>query len=271
MAFKLEIGQYFEADSPIHALDARVKFCCAFAAMIALFCAATPAQLAAGAAFSVGVVAASRVPVGRVAASVRPLVFFLAFLSLFNLIFVQTGNELLAAGPVRITDGGVWAAILYSVRFGLALMVGSLILLTTTPTELSDGFDAMLAPLARLGLPAHEIAMVFSLMLRFVPTLADEASASPRRTGHARRRLRRGRPRAARPRDRPRDRRASRRRVAARRRALRAHSTPVATRAGKGAPTCASSDFAPATSWPSRQRSPSSRRWPPSARREQGT
>lgn len=177
MAFKLEIGQYFEADSPIHALDARVKFCCAFAAMIALFCAAAPAQLAAGAAFSIGVVAASRVPVGRVAASVKPLVFFLAFLSLFNLIFVQTGNELLAAGPVRITDGGVWAAILYSVRFGLALMVGSLILLTTTPTELSDGFDAMLAPLARLGLPAHEIAMVFSLMLRFVPTLADEASA----------------------------------------------------------------------------------------------
>lgn len=177
MAFKLEVGQYFEADSPIHALDARVKFCCAFAAMIALFCAATPAQLVAGAAFSAGVVAASRVPVGRVAASVKPLVFFLAFLSLFNLIFVQTGNELLVAGLVRITDGGVWAAILYTVRFGLALMVGSLILLTTTPTELSDGFDAMLGPLARLGLPAHEIAMVFSLMLRFVPTLADEASA----------------------------------------------------------------------------------------------
>lgn len=177
MAFKLEVGQYFEADSPIHALDARVKFCCAFAAMIALFCAASPAQLAAGVVFSVGVVAASRVPVGRVAASVKPLVIFLAFLSLFNLMFVQTGNELLVADPVRITDDGVWAAILYTVRFGLALMVGSLILLTTTPTELSDGFDAMLAPLARLGLPAHEIAMVFSLMLRFVPTLADEASA----------------------------------------------------------------------------------------------
>ena len=97
MAFKLEVGQYFEADSPIHALDARVKFCCAFVAMIALFCAATPAQLAVGAAFSIGVVAASRVPIGRVAASVKPLVFFLAFLSLFNLIFVQTGNELLVA------------------------------------------------------------------------------------------------------------------------------------------------------------------------------
>lgn len=177
MAFKLEVGQYYEADSPIHALDARVKFCCAFVCMIALFCAGTPAQLAIGAAFTVAVVAASRVPVGRVAASVEPLAFFLGFLSLFNLIFAQTGNELLVAGPVHITDGGVWAAVLYTVRFGLALMLGSLILLTTTPTELSDAFDAMLGPLARLGLPAHEIAMVFSLMLRFVPTLADEASA----------------------------------------------------------------------------------------------
>ncbi len=177
MAFKLEIGQYYDADSPIHALDARAKFCCAFAAMIALFCAGNPAQLAAGALFTAATVAASRVPLGRVAAQIKPLVFFLGVLSLFNLVFVQAGNPVLVAGPLRITDGGVWAAVLYTARFALALAIGSLILLTTTPTELSDAFDAMLSPLARLGLPAHEIAMVFSLMLRFIPTIADEASA----------------------------------------------------------------------------------------------
>ncbi|WP_322150651.1 energy-coupling factor transporter transmembrane component T [Paratractidigestivibacter sp.] len=177
MAFKLRVGQYFEAASPIHALDARVKFCCTLAALIALFCSGNAAQLALGAAFTLAVVAASRVPAERVAESVKPLVIFLGVLSLFNLVFVQTGNELLVAGPLRITEGGVWAAVLYTVRFGLALMLGSLILLTTTPTALSDAFDSMLSPLARLGLPAHEIAMVFSLMLRFVPTIADEASA----------------------------------------------------------------------------------------------
>ena len=140
MAFRLNVGQYFDAPSPIHALDARAKLCCALA-------------------------------------SVRPLVVFLGVLSLFNLVFVQTGEVLLAAGPLTITAGGAWAAVLYTIRFGLALMLGGLILLTTTPTQLSDAFDRMMAPLARLGLPAHEVAMVFSLMLRFVPTIADETSA----------------------------------------------------------------------------------------------
>ena len=177
MAFRLSVGQYVDAPSPIHALDARMKLCCALAGMVALFCVRTPAQLALGAAFTLAVVGASRVPVGRVAASVRPLVFFLAVISLFNLIFVQTGEVLLVAGPLAVTTGGVWAAALYTVRFGLALLLGSLILLTTTPTQLADAFDSMLSPLARLGLPAHEIAMVFALMLRFVPTIADETSA----------------------------------------------------------------------------------------------
>ena len=177
MAFKLKIGQYYQASSPVHALDARVKFCCAFAGMVALFCASNPAQLVAGAIWTAVVVAASRVPTGRIAASIKPLVFFLGVLSLFNLVFVQTGKPLLALGALTVTTGGVWAAALYTVRFGLALMVGSLIMLTTTPTQLADAFDSMLSPLARLGLPAHEIAMVFSLMLRFIPTLADEASA----------------------------------------------------------------------------------------------
>ena len=150
MAFRLNVGQYFDAPSPIHALDARAKLCCALAGMVGLFCATTPAQLLLGAVFTLAVVAASRVPVGRVAASVRPLVVFLGVLSLFNLVFVQTGEVLLAAGPLTVT---------------------------TTPTQLSDAFDRMMAPLARLGLPAHEVAMVFSLMLRFVPTIADETSA----------------------------------------------------------------------------------------------
>ena len=87
--------------------------------MVGLFCAATPAQLLLGAAFTLAVVVASHVPVGRVAASVRPLVLFLGVLSLFNLVFVQTGEVLLAAGPLTVTTGGAWAAVLYTIRFGL--------------------------------------------------------------------------------------------------------------------------------------------------------
>ncbi len=177
MALQIDIGQYVAADSPIHRLDARAKFCCALAAMIALFCASTPAQLVLGVAFTVALLLLSRMPAGRVVASVKPVIMLLAVLSLFNLFFVSTGGMLLALGPIRITTGGAWAAVLYTVRFTCAVLVGSLILLTTTPTQLSDAFDSLLSPLSKLGLPGHEIAMVLSLMLRFIPMLADETSA----------------------------------------------------------------------------------------------
>ena len=135
------------------------------------------AQLGVAATFVVAALATARVPAGRVIASVRPLMVFLAVLSLFNLFFVRTGNVVATLGPVSVTDGGVLAAALYTARFALALVLGSLIMLTTTPTQLSDAFDRMLSPLSRVGLPGHEVAMVFSLMMRFIPTLADEASA----------------------------------------------------------------------------------------------
>ena len=177
MALRISVGQYYAADSPIHALDARAKLVCALAALVAIFCVSNLAQLGVAAAFVVAALAAARVPAGRVIASVRPLMVFLAVLSLFNLVFVRTGNVVATLGPVSVTDGGVLAAALYTARFALALVLGSLIMLTTTPTQLSDAFDRMLSPLSRVGLPGHEIAMVFSLMMRFIPTLADEASA----------------------------------------------------------------------------------------------
>ena len=158
-------------------MDARVKLVCALAAPAARCSARRTPCAAAGAAFALAVLAVARVPGGRVLASVRPLVAFLAVLSLFNLIFVQTGETLLSLGSLRLTAGGAWAAVLYTTRFAIALVLGSLVLVTTTPTQLADALDAMLSPLSRVGLPGHEIAMVFSLMLRFVPTLADEASA----------------------------------------------------------------------------------------------
>ena len=177
MALRIEIGQYYAADSPVHALDARAKLLCALAALVSIFCVSSAAQLVAAAVFTFAVLVASRVPGGRALAAVRPLVVFLAVLSLFNLFFVQSGDVLASLGPQAITTGGIRAAVLYTARFALALVLGSLVLLTTTPTQLADAFDSLLSPLSRIGLPGHEIAMVFALMLRFVPTIADEASA----------------------------------------------------------------------------------------------
>lgn len=177
MALRLSLGQYWPARSPLHRLDPRAKAACALAAMVSVFFVRTPQQLAFSWAAALGLVALSRVPARAVLGSVRPVMAMLCLLSACNLLLVNTGDVLAALGPLTITSGGLWAAVLYSLRLVVAVMAAALLLLTTTPTQLTDAFDAALAPLSRIGLPGHELAMVFSLMLRFVPTLADEASA----------------------------------------------------------------------------------------------
>ena len=177
MAFRITLGRYVPADSPLHRLDPRTKIVCGLALMLSVFFIQTPLQLAFGWAVALALVALSRIPVGKVLDSLRPLVVVLLVLGVFNLLLVREGEVLVSLGPVTITSGGLWAAVNYSLRLVVAVIAATLILLTTTPTQLTDAFDALLAPLSHIGLPGHEIAMVFSLMLRFIPTIADEASA----------------------------------------------------------------------------------------------
>ncbi len=175
MALRIDLGQYVPASSPVHRLDARVKLCCAVAVALALFSASGPASLLVGAAAVLACVRLARVPVARALSSLLPLAPFLVLVCAFNLLFVRGGAVLLAVGPVCVTAGGARAAALYAGRFAVALVAGALVLMTTTPTQLADALDRLLSPLGRLGLPAHQLAMVLALMLRFVPTIADEA------------------------------------------------------------------------------------------------
>ena len=177
MALKLSIGQYYAADSVVHKLDPRAKTISALAIMVSVFFIHTPQQLALGFGLMLCLVALSRIPIRKVLASVRPVVMMLLLLSIFNLFLVNTGDVLAQIGPLRITTDSLAAALLYSLRLVIGVLAGALILLTTTPSQLTDAFVALLAPLSRLGLPGNEIAMVFSLMLRFIPTLVDEARA----------------------------------------------------------------------------------------------
>lgn len=177
MATRLTIGQYFTADSPIHRMDPRAKTVAAVAIMVSTFFINTPVQLALGLTFALLLVMLARIPALKMLESIRPIVFVLVVLGLVNLFLVNTGDVLWSAGPLTVTNDGVRAAFLYSLRLVVGVIAGVLILLSTTPSQLTDAFDALFSPLARLGLPAHELAMVFSLMLRFIPTLADEAGA----------------------------------------------------------------------------------------------
>ena len=177
MAVKLSLGQYYAADSPVHHMDPRAKIVCALAVIVSVFFIHTTVQLALGFAFAVAVAVLSRVPAAKMLDSIRPVAFVLLLLGLFNLFVTTTGEVVLEAGALRITTDGLRAALIYSLRLVIGVIAGVLILLTTTPSQLTDAFDALLSPLSRIGLPGHELAMVFSLMLRFIPTLSNEAGA----------------------------------------------------------------------------------------------
>lgn len=175
MALRASIGQYYSADSPIHRLDPRVKLAATIAFMVSCFFVHSAAGLAI-AGLAVGAcVAAAKVPGGRLLSQIKPIALFLFITSFINLFFVQTGQELVSLGPVRIFSGGIEAAVLYTVRFFLLLVAGSLLMLTTTPTALTDGAAKLLSPLEHVGVPVNQGALVLSIALRFVPTLAQEA------------------------------------------------------------------------------------------------
>lgn len=160
--------------SPIHRLDPRVKMVGFLAAMFTMFAVNTPVQLALGVTLTLAVMLFARLNPIRVLASIHPILALLVLMSLCNLVVVRTGTPLVAWGPFSITDQGVTIAVLYACRFALVIILGAVFLATTTPTAMTDAFEALLRPFARFGLHAQEIALVMSLALRFIPTLTDE-------------------------------------------------------------------------------------------------
>ena len=171
------IGRYHPADSLLHRLDARVKSVCLVVLLVSTFAVRTPLELALAFALVCLLVAISRVPAGVVARSSAPIVPFALLVSLFDLFVIKGGGVVWTLGPLVIERAGIWAAIVYGSRLVLAVALGALLLLTTTPTALTDAFESLLSPLGKLGVPVHEIAMVLSLALRFVPILADETQS----------------------------------------------------------------------------------------------
>lgn len=175
MALRASIGQYLSVDSPVHRLDPRIKLVGTLAFMVSCFFVHTPLTLLLAAGAIGAAIACTHVPLRRLLVQIRPIALFLVITSLVNLLFVQTGAIALSAGPLRLYWGGIEAAVLYTARFFLLLLAGSLLTLTTTPVALSDATERLLSPLERLGVPVSQGALVLSIALRFVPTLSQEA------------------------------------------------------------------------------------------------
>jgi energy-coupling factor transport system ATP-binding protein len=98
-------------------------------------------------------------------------------MGLLNILVVHTGTVLVQWGPLVLMSGGLWSAILYTCRFALVIILGAVVMQTTTPTQMTDAFESLLRPFQTFGIHTHEISLVMSLALRFIPILTKETSS----------------------------------------------------------------------------------------------
>jgi len=169
----ITIGQYFPGGSVVHRLDPRIKIILTFILIVSLFIAGSMPGYGICALFVVTGLVLSRVPIKYVFKGLRPLLIIL-LLTIFVNMFMVEGEVIYSLGPLDITREGLTQAAKMASRLVLLVMGASLLTLTTSPIALTDGIEKLLNPFRRLGVPAHELAMMMTIALRFIPTLLDE-------------------------------------------------------------------------------------------------
>ena len=169
----ITIGQYFPGTSVVHRTDPRLKLVLVIAMIVTLFLASGPVSYALLALYILSVIKISGIQPKMVVRGLKPVVFIVAFTALLNL-FYTPGTELWRFGFLHITDQGIRVAILMVVRILLLIIGTSMLTYTTSPIELTDGLEMLLSPFKKVHLPVHELAMMMSIALRFIPTLIEE-------------------------------------------------------------------------------------------------
>lgn len=175
MAFKVTIGQYHHADSLLHKLDPRLKLVAVFIFMILVFSAHTLYQQLLLGVSLLALSFLSKLPLRLVLGSIKPIVPFVILTMFLNLFFVKTGSPLFSFSFLRITNDSLHTALLIGLRFLYLMLAGSLTALCTSPIRLTDASEYLIKPFEKIGVPAHELAMMMSIALRFIPTLSHEA------------------------------------------------------------------------------------------------
>ncbi len=169
------LGQYVPVTSPVHALDARAKMALVVALTIALFSVDGWSGLGSlGVAVAASVVV-SNVPWRVALRGIRALGILLAFTLFAHALVWNGARPLVAAGPLGVSETGLFTGLFFAMRIVVLVVGTSLLTLTTTPVDLTDGLEAVMRPLGRVGFPAHDVAMMLTVALRFIPTTAEEA------------------------------------------------------------------------------------------------
>ncbi len=171
-------GQYYPANSFVHKMDPRTKILFLIVYIVAIFLSDTFYALGACALVFLTVTLFSRVPIKSLLRSVKAIVFLLIFMSVLNLLLFEDGKPLYdLPKPWRwliITDKAAYNAAFLAARLLLLVLGSAILTLTTTPVSLADGIESLLKPLKLIRFPVHELALIISIALRFIPILTDE-------------------------------------------------------------------------------------------------
>lgn len=170
----ITIGQYYPAKSVMHRLDPRVKLVSTLLYLISLFLFRNISGYIVATIFLVGIIRASKVPFSYIVKGLKPIVMLLLITVIFNLFLTRDGAVLFHAWIFTVTEGGLRTAVYMAVRLIYLIIGSSLMTFTTTPNELTDGIETLLRPLNKIHVPVHEIAMMMSIALRFIPILLEE-------------------------------------------------------------------------------------------------
>lgn len=171
----ITIGQHFPGNSVVHRCDPRLKIIATIAYIIVLFMASNPLGITLSLALLALLYKVAQIPIKLIVKSLKPIVPIVLFTAVLNLFFITgEGEPLVHFGFIHIYREGVSYAVLMAVRI-VALIAGtSLLTYTTSPIVLTDAIEALLKPFAKLHLPVHELAMMMTIALRFIPLLIDE-------------------------------------------------------------------------------------------------
>lgn len=170
----ITIGQYFPGTSVIHKMDARVKIILTAVFIVMLFIAKSMIGLCVGIVFTILIFLVSKIPGKLMLKSLKPIVPIIIFTAILNLLFIRTGEPYVHFWIIKITDEGVHTAVFMIVRILCLISGTSLLTYTTSPIDLTDAIEKLLSPLKKIKVPVHELAMMMTIALRFIPTLIEE-------------------------------------------------------------------------------------------------
>lgn len=174
MIKNITLGQYFPGSSIVHRMDARMKLVLTVAVIVMIFLAVTVISNAVVFAFLTTVIILSRISVKFVLRGLKPLWFIILLTFVLNTFFYSGGTELFSWWIFRVTQEGLISAVRLAVRLIFLISTTTILTLTTSPISLTDGLESLMKPLKAVRFPVHELAMMMTIAMRFIPTLIEE-------------------------------------------------------------------------------------------------